>query len=99
MSILPDIKYSVTFTALKNRDTSCRNIVQADTNILYQRRCWLLKHREFEYVGEPIPQIDKVDNADFILNYQKSILLSLVKRNLLTISQCERCLEELERGQ
>lgn len=55
-----------------------------------------LKHREFEYVGQPIPMIDEVENADFILNYQKSILLALVKRNLLTLSQCERCLEELQ---
>jgi len=57
-----------------------------------------LKHREFVYVGEPIPEIDDIENADFIL-YQKAVLLSLVKRNLLTLSQCERCLEILENQQ
>lgn len=57
------------------------------------------KEREFIYVGEPIPKITKENHADFILHYQKSILLSLVKRNLLTLSQCERCMEELERQQ
>jgi len=56
----------------------------------------LRKEREFVYVGDPIPKINEAGNADFILHYQKSILLSLVKRNLLTLSQCERCMDELE---
>lgn len=55
-----------------------------------------LKHREFVYVGDPVPKIDKEQHRDFILHYQKSILLSLVKRHLLTPSQCERCIEKLE---
>ena len=54
------------------------------------------KEREFVYVGDPIPKINEAVNADFILHYQKSILLSLVKRDLLTLSQCERCMDELE---
>ena len=58
-----------------------------------------MKHREFVYVGEAIPKIDAVKHADFILHYQKSILLSLVDRKLLTLSQCERCIEDLERQQ
>jgi len=59
----------------------------------------LRKEREWVYVGDTIPKITKENHPDFILNYQKSILLSLVKRNLLTLSQCERCMEELERQQ
>jgi hypothetical protein len=55
-----------------------------------------MKHREFVYVGEQIPKVDKEDTADFVRIYQRSILLSLVKRNLLTLSQCERCMDELE---
>ena len=57
------------------------------------------KEREYVYVGDPIPKINEAEHADFILHYQKSILLSLVKRNLLTLSQCERCMDELERQQ
>lgn len=57
----------------------------------------LRKEREFVYVGEPVPKIDMIKNADFLLHYQKSILLSLVKRNLLTLSQCEKCMYALER--
>lgn len=61
------------------------------------RRC-ALKHREFVYVGEPVPKIDPTQNADFILQLQKSMLVSLVKRKLLNISQMERVMEELEHG-
>ena len=55
------------------------------------------KEREFVYVGDPIPKITEENHPDFILRYQRAILLSLVKRDLLTMSQCERCMEELER--
>ena len=57
------------------------------------------KKREFTYVGDPIPKIDKDNHANFILNYQQSILLALVKRNLLTLAQYELCMEELESKQ
>ncbi|MEY8516980.1 hypothetical protein AALC25_08635 [Lachnospiraceae bacterium 29-84] len=56
-----------------------------------------MKHREFTYVGEPVPDLDEQEYAAFLMNYQKSILLSLEKRNLLTASQRERCLLELEK--
>ncbi|MBS7307357.1 MAG: hypothetical protein KIG43_04745 [Eubacteriales bacterium] len=55
-----------------------------------------LKSRAYVYTGEPIPRLDTKDYAPFVLNYQKSILQALVKRNILTISQAERCLEKLE---
>ena len=61
------------------------------------RGCSLLKQREFVYVGEPIPKIDKYKNADFLLNLQKSMLLSLARRKLLNTSQTERIMAEIER--
>jgi len=71
-------------------------IGQSNKNTLNKGGCWLLKHREFVYVGEPVPTIDNEQHEDFILNYQRSILLALVKRNLLTLPQCEKCIEKLE---
>lgn len=56
-----------------------------------------MKHREFIYVGEPVPELNEQEHAAFFMNFQKSILLSLEKRNLLTASQRERCLLELEK--
>ena len=54
------------------------------------------KEREFVYVGDPIPKIDPVKNIDFLLQIQKSMLLSLVKQKLLNTSQMERVIEELD---
>ena len=54
------------------------------------------KEREFVYVGEPIPKINPIKNADFLLQLQKSMLLSLAKKKLLSISQIERVMEKLE---
>lgn len=56
-----------------------------------------MKYREFVYVGEPVPELNEREHAAFLVNIQKSILLSLEKRNLLTTSQRERCLIELEK--
>ena len=56
-----------------------------------------MKHREFIYVGDPVPEFNEQEHAAFLLNVQKSILLSLEKRNLLTASQRDRCITELER--
>ncbi len=58
-----------------------------------------MKHREFFYVGEPVPELNEQEHEAFLMNIQKSILLSLEKRNLLTPSQRERCLIELEKRQ
>ena len=54
-----------------------------------------MKHREFRYVGDPVPELNEREHAEFFMNIQKSILLSLEKRNLLTASQRQRCLLEL----
>lgn len=56
-----------------------------------------MKHREFIYVGDPVPELNEREHAAFLMNIQKSILFSLEKRRLLTSSQRERCLLELEK--
>ena len=56
-----------------------------------------MKHREFVYVGEPVLELNEPEHAAFLMNIQTAILFSLEKRNLLTASQRERCLLELER--
>ena len=65
-------------------------------NTFIARWCWWLKCREFVYVGEPAPQITEQEHAAFYLQFQKSILASLEKRKLLTRSQYNRCIEEME---
>ena len=54
-----------------------------------------MKHREFIYTGEPVPELNELEHAAFLINFQRSILLSLEKKKLLTASQRERCLLEL----
>lgn len=66
-------------------------------HIVGQGRCQLLKPREYVYVGEPIPELNKQQHAAFLMNFQKAILRSLERRNLLSHSQTERCLLELEK--
>lgn len=56
-----------------------------------------MKCREFVYAGGPVPQITEEEYAAFYLQFQKSILASLKKRELLTHSQYERCIEEIEK--
>ena len=56
-----------------------------------------LAHREFIYIGEPLPKLNEKEHAAFFLNLQKGILLSLKQRNLLTPAQYQECLAELEK--
>lgn len=56
-----------------------------------------MKHRDFIYVGEPVPELNEQDDTEFLMNIQRSILLALEKRNLLTPPQRERCLIKLEK--
>ena len=56
-----------------------------------------MKYREFVYVGDPVPELNEQEHAAFLMNIQRSVILSLEKRNLLTPSQRERCLVELEK--
>lgn len=62
-----------------------------------QGRCRLLKPREYVYAGEPIPELNEQQHTAFLMNFQKAILRSLERRNLLSHSQTERCLLELEK--
>ena len=55
-----------------------------------------LKKREYVYAGEA-PVLTEKQASSFILAYQKAILAALVKRDILTISQAERCMEKLRR--
>ncbi|NLB81365.1 MAG: hypothetical protein GX800_07120 [Clostridiaceae bacterium] len=48
-----------------------------------------MKHRDFIYIGEPAPKIDKTLHKEFLLNVQKAMLLSLEERKLLTKKQAE----------
>lgn len=56
-----------------------------------------MKPREYVYVGDPIPELNAREHADFLLHFQKAILYSLEQRKLLTTGQRERCVIELER--
>ena len=51
-----------------------------------------MKKREYVYAGEKI-MLDSEQAASFILAFQKSILSSLYKRDIITYSQAERCME------
>lgn len=56
-----------------------------------------MEPRDFVYVGEPIPKIKQPEHTDFIIHLQKSMLLSLVNRHLLTSEQMDKVLIELEK--
>lgn len=70
--------------------------MRKEAHIVGQGRCQLLKPREYVYAGEPIPELNEQHTA-FLMNFQKAILRSLERRNLLNHSQTERCLLELEK--
>ncbi len=57
----------------------------------------LLKQREFIYVDEIVPKITEQEYKVFLLQFQKSLLFSLKKKEILTDSQYECCIEELEK--
>lgn len=56
-----------------------------------------MKHREFTYTGDTVPDIDEEHCSEFILTYQKAVIAFLEKRNLLTPSQSKCCIEKLEK--
>lgn len=55
-----------------------------------------MKHREFTYVGSPVPYLNEQEHHAFFLNFQQAVLLSLEQKNLLTHSQYERCVNTLK---
>ncbi|MCD8355681.1 MAG: hypothetical protein LUE11_03805 [Clostridia bacterium] len=54
------------------------------------------KHREFVYIGEPVPQLKEQEHGDFLLLVQESVLFSLEKRGLLSQAQRENAVQLLE---
>ena len=52
---------------------------------------------EYVYAGDEVPKISEEEHAEFLLNVQRAILYSLEKKNLLTRTQRDRCLAELEK--
>lgn len=56
-----------------------------------------MKYREFIYVGDTVPELNEQEYTAFLMNIQRSIVLSLEKRKLLTPAQRERCLTTLEK--
>ena len=57
----------------------------------------MIGYREFIYIGEPVPKIDLYVHSVFVLQLQKALLLSLVEKKLLSTSQMQRIMDELER--
>lgn len=55
-----------------------------------------MKHKDWIYVGEPIPELDPQEHAEFLALLQIGILASLEKRQLLTHSQHDLCLAALQ---
>lgn len=55
------------------------------------------KNHDFVYTGGPVLQITEQEHPAFYLLFQKAILASLEKRELLTHSQYNRCMEEIEK--
>ena len=91
---LPTLNTSLCLAAYIGRKPLSKSYWEVKHNgIDYQ--AW--RHREFVYVGDPVPELNEQEHAAFLMNIHKSILLSLEKRKLLTHSQRERCLVELEK--
>jgi len=57
----------------------------------------LLKSREYVYAGEPVPQVTEREYPEFYLQFQRAVLASLMKRGLLSRSQHDRCIAEMEK--
>lgn len=56
-----------------------------------------MKKEKFVYTGVSVPELNWQEHGEFLMNVQRAVLFSLEKRELLTSSQRERCLAELER--
>lgn len=57
-----------------------------------------MKPKAYVYAGEPVPDLDGPEYREFLLHLKKSILYSLEKGDLLTHSQTERCIKEIEKN-
>jgi len=52
--------------------------------------------RKYNCITELAPEITTHSNLDFIINFQKAMLLSLIKRNLLTHEQMDCVISKIE---
>ena len=50
-----------------------------------------MKHKEYVYIGGPIPELHFQEPAQFLIHLEKAILYSLEKRSLINRSQRDRC--------
>ncbi len=71
--------------------------IEKQEKLIITERILFMKQREFAYIGEDMWELNEQEYAVFFMNIQKAILLLLEKRNLLTASQRECCLIELEK--
>ena len=55
-----------------------------------------LLNSEYIYVGKPLPMLNEMENADFLLLIKESVIFSLEKRKLLTMAQRKKCIDILE---
>lgn len=56
-----------------------------------------MKLKPYVYVGEPIPNFNAEEYVNFRLHLEKSVILSLGKRELLDRSQTQKAIKELEK--
>ena len=57
----------------------------------------MLRHREFDYIGESVPELNEQTHGAFLIQVQKAVIYSLEQRKLLTNAQRKQCLIELEK--
>lgn len=55
-----------------------------------------MSHKDYIYIGDPIPKLSRKNNAAFLLHLQEAVIFSLEKRKMLTSTQCDQCIAELE---
>lgn len=56
-----------------------------------------MKLKPYVYVGDPIPNYYAEEYVNFRLHLEKSVILSLEKRELLDRSQAQKAIKELEK--
>ena len=56
----------------------------------------MTRNHDFRCISDPIPKLDEKQHAAFLNHVEKALLYVLEKKTLLTQSQWERCMEELE---
>ena len=56
-----------------------------------------MKPKAYGYIGEPIPSLNGPEHAEFLALLEKSVLYSLEKRNLISRSERDRSLTEIDR--